>query len=145
MVGEQSVPMLTRRFKEKTVGGKGGGCRDLQVAAHLPVPSNCDLKPGFSLREKLSYFAEVFPTRLFSLLFFLLFLFADQSLGPAPSPELQRLKYPAGGRDLRVPNPQRRVRFKGTVIWFERGFSLVTRVLMQRDVMMNTLGTRDDQ
>lgn len=114
MVGEQSVPMLTRRFKEKTAGG---GWRDLQVAAHLPVPSNGDLKPGFSLREKLSYFSEVFPTRLFSFLFFFYsFCLATGHSGPLPVPELQRLKYPAGGRDLRVPNPQRRVRFKGTVI-----------------------------
>lgn len=85
------------------------------MAAHLPVPSNGDLKPGFSPREKLSYFSEVPPHVYFPsfFLFFKLFLFGDQSL---PVPELHRLEDPAGGRDLRVPNPQRRVRFKGTVI-----------------------------
>lgn len=135
-MGEQSVPM------EKTVGG-GRGWRDLQVAAHLSGPSNGDLKPGFSLREKLWYFSEVPPTRLFS--FFYSFCLATSDSGPLSVPELHRLKDLAGGRDLKVPNPQRRVRFKGTVIWSERGFSLVTRVLMQRDVKMNTIGARDDQ
>lgn len=101
--------MLTRWFKEKTVGG-GAGLARPPGGSHLPMSLKGDLKPGFSLREKLSYFSEVF------FVFFFSFCLRTSRSGPLSVPELLRLKDLAGGRDLRVPNPQRRVRFKGTVI-----------------------------
>lgn len=64
---------------------------------------------------------------------------------PVWAPELRRLKPPARGRDLRVPNPQRGACFIELVIWSDGGCSLVTGVLMQTDVKMNTLDSGDDQ
>lgn len=107
MMEEQSVPMLTRRFKEQTVGG--AGLSRSRGGNEPPRAIERSSKTSIFTAASNSYFPSFQTFRSSS---FPLFLLRDQSL----SQELHRLKHPAGGRDLRVPNPQRRVGFKGPVI-----------------------------
>lgn len=73
------------------------------------------------------------------------FCWAGSQSDSLPDPVLLWLKPPARGRDLWVPNSQRGACFVKLVIWSDRCCSLITTVLIQTDVKMNTLNSRDDQ
>lgn len=137
-----------------------GSFHDLKVPAQLLMPLTKAQKTLFSLHERVLNF--YFEITLFlnqsltfrethyscsictSFMIIVLFLFGGESLRLAPRPRVALAEAPpAEGRDLWVPNPQRGVCCIELVIWSDRGCSLVTRVLIQTDVKMNTLNSGD--
>ena len=136
-----------------------GGIHDLKVPAKLSTSQTKNSEAQFSLHDRVSTFIlKSLPSSVWDRLseksasqsgrhLWLLFCFCLEGShsGSVQSLELCWLMSPAEGHDLWVPIPEREVCFTELVIWSDWACSLVTRVLIQTDVKMNTLSASDDQ